>query len=326
MTMLVTGAAGFVGNNVVRLLAARGRPVRALVRSAGREREFQGVNCECFRGDITDPGSLSAAMDGVTGVIHAAAIVHIGWTRLEELQRVNVEGTRRVIEAARRARVRVVYVSTVDALGLGSPHQPADEESPRVGNPLCGYVLTKQAAEQVVRDALPEGLDGVIVNPGFMLGPWDWKPTSARMILSVIQQKPLLSPPGGGCVCDVRDVASGILTAFDRAPTGSQYILGGVNMRYHDLWTEFARRGGVCPPMMRAGPVMTQIAGWGGDLLTKIRGQEGDVNSAITRMASGYHYYSSARAERELRYQCRPLSATLDDTWSWLQEYGYLKA
>ncbi|MFM8250063.1 MAG: NAD-dependent epimerase/dehydratase family protein [Planctomycetota bacterium] len=324
MTILVTGAAGFVGNNVVRQLAAQGRAVRGLVRSSAAEREFAGVNCDRVTGDVTDPDSLHSAMDGVTAVIHAAAIVHIGWTRVEELRRVNVDGTRNMVRLARQANARLIYVSSVDALGLGSPTQPADEETPRVGNPPCGYVVTKQAAEQVVREALADGLDGVIVNPGFMLGPWDWKPTSARMILSVLGQKPLLSPPGGGCICDVRDVASGIIKALDQAPCGSQYILGGVNMRYHDLWSEIARHGGVRGPVLRAGPIMTQVVGWCGDLMGKARGRESDMNSAITSMACSYHYYSSDRARRELHYSSRPLATTLDDTCQWLREYGYL--
>ena len=182
---LVTGGTGLVGNTVVRMLVGQGRRVRTLVRGRSGDREFTGVDVERTVGDVTDPESVRQAVAGARVVIHSAAMVHVGWRRLAEMRRVNVEGTRLVAEAARREGARLVHVSSVNALGLTGNATPADEEVP-FGNTIeCPYVVTKREAEQVVLDEVARGLDAVILNPVFMLGPWDWKPSSGRMLLEV---------------------------------------------------------------------------------------------------------------------------------------------
>lgn len=325
MTILVTGGAGFVGNNVVRGLLATGYRVRVLVRASSDPRPLAGLDVETFRGDLTDPESIRQAMRGIEGVIHTAAMVHIGWTRIAEQRQINVDGTRLLAIAAQGLGVRMLHVSSVDALGIGRHDQPADETTPHTGNPPCGYVVTKQEAEKALLAAVGRGLNAVIVNPGFMLGPWDWKPSSARMFLEVVERRPLLAPRGGGCVCDVRDVTQGILTAYERAKAGSQYILGGHNITYAELWRQFARTAGTRGPVGRAGPLLVKAAGIAGDLFARLRGRETDLNSAMTTMSGLFHYYSSARAQADLGYTIRPLAETLRDTWHWLNQNGYVR-
>jgi len=178
---LVTGGTGLVGNNVIRMLADQGRRVRTLVRERSGDRELAGVDVERTVGDVTDPEAVRQAVAGARVVIHSAAMVHVGWRRLADMRRVNVEGTRLVAEAARREGARLVHVSSVNALGLTGNATPANEEIP-FGNTIeCPYVITKREAEQVVLDEVARGLDAVILNPVFMLGPWDWKPSSGRM-------------------------------------------------------------------------------------------------------------------------------------------------
>jgi dihydroflavonol-4-reductase len=325
MTILVTGSTGLVGNNVTRLLLERGRTVRVLVRENCDPRPLAGLSVEVVHGDVRDAEAVDRACQGVTGVIHAAALVHIGWTRREEQQAINVEGTRHVAAAARTAGVRLVHVSTVDALGLGQRDRPADEDTPRHDVVPCGYALTKQAAEQVVQQHVNQGLDAVIVNPGFMLGPWDWKPSSGRMLLAVACHFTPLAPTGGGTICDVRDVADGVLAAWDRGRCGRSYILGGENLTYQELWRLMAEVTGGKPPWFRAGPLMRLLGGFGGDLWGKLTGREPDVNSATMKMSCQFHYHSSARAQAELGYQTRPLRQTIEDAWRWFLEHGYVK-
>lgn len=147
MKYLVTGATGLVGNNVVRSLLARGDRVRVLARNTSDSRPLEGLNVEIVRGDVQDEASLSKAVEGAHAVIHLAALVHIGWTKFEQSRAVNVEGSRRVGLAARDAGARMIHVSSVDTLGLGSNEQPADEETPAGGKVPCSYVLSKQEAE-----------------------------------------------------------------------------------------------------------------------------------------------------------------------------------
>lgn len=325
MTFLVTGATGLVGNNAVRLLLQRGSAVRVLIRRDSDPRPLQGLEVERVYGDVRDAESVRQACQGVSAVVHAAAIVHFGWTGLDLQRAVNVQGTENVAAAALQAGVRMLYVSSIDALGIGRRDAPADEDSPREGKVPCTYVITKREAEAVVRTYIGRGLDAVIVNPGFMLGPWDWKPSSGRMLLEVATRLTPWAPAGGLSSCDVRDVVTALLTACDRAPAGRQYILAGENLTYWQIWCLFAEVSGGSKPWIRAGPLMRFVGSYGGDLWTRITGHEPDVNSASVRMSSQFHYYSSARAEAELGYRSRPFRQSAADAWAWFVEHGYVR-
>ncbi len=321
--VLVTGATGLVGNNLVRCLLDQGQSVRVLVRTGADARPLEGLNVEAVRGDVRDRAAVERACEGVQAVLHAAALIHLGWTQRERAREINVQGTRHLVEAARRIGARLVHVSSVDALGAGSVDRPADEENYSHEKVPCTYVLTKRESDQVVRQGVRDGLDAVIVHPGFMLGPWDWKPSSGRMLLAVAQQFTPVAPPGGCTVCDIRDVARGILAAWRSGRIGRSYILGGDNLRYLELWKLFAAVTGASAPSFRVGPLMRYAAGLWGDLRTRISGREPDVNSAAIAMSCQYHYYSSARAQTELDYRCRPVRESVQDAWQWFQKFGY---
>ena len=326
MVTLVTGATGLLGNNVVRLLLARGMEVRALVRKNSDPKPFAGLDAEVVYGDICDADSVERACRGASSVIHSAAMVHIGWTRSDEQRSVNVDATRIVAEAALRAGARMVHVSSIDAIGCGTADRPADEETDRPPKVACSYVLTKRAAEQEVLRLVDAGLDAVIVNPGTMLGPWDWKPSSGRMLLAVSRGQGLFAPRGANNYCDVRDVAVGILAAVERGVAGRRYILGGESLTYLEAWTVMARVTGARKPICRAGPLMMKIGGAFGNLRTRLTGHEGDLNSASVAMSLLPKYYSSARAAAELGYRSRGIEEAANDAWSWFQEYGYANA
>ena len=141
MPILVTGGTGFVGNNVIRLLLERGHQVRALVRGTTPQLAFEGLNVELVEGDICDAESVSLACEGAEAVIHIAAMVKIGWSQLVRQRQVNVGGTVNVAKAAHDKDIRMVYVSSVDALGIGTAEQSANEETPKIGKIPCSYGL-----------------------------------------------------------------------------------------------------------------------------------------------------------------------------------------
>lgn len=323
--VLVTGATGLVGNNVTRLLLDRGVPVRVLVRDRSREhlRCLEGLDVDVAWGDVTDEASLARAMAGITAVVHAAGCVLLGWRNAALHEAVNHQGARNVARAARQAGARMLMVSTVNALGVGSRQQPGDEEQVAGPNIPCPYVLSKQAGDRAVRDELDHGLDAVTVHPGLMFGPWDWKPSSGRMLLQVARRFTPLAPTGGCSVCDVRDVAAAIITALFQAPTGREFILAGPNMTYLKLWQLIADIAGGSRPFCRSGPIVRIVVGRAGDAWGWVTGKEPDVNSAAVRMSDRYHYFSSARAQRELDYVTRPVEESLRDAWQWLQQYGF---
>ncbi len=321
MSILVTGATGLVGNNVVRMLLDQQRAVRVLVRTANPP-ALAGLNVESAAGDVTDAASLLRACTGVSQVIHCAGHVHLGWSGQDKHRAVNIEGTRNVAVAARTTGARMVHVSSVDALGLGAP---ADEETPAAGSVLCPYVTSKRAAEQALLEEIQRGLDAVIVNPAFMLGPWDWKPSSGRMLLEVSKGFALLAPPGGNDFCDVRDVAAGILAALERGKTGRRYILGGHALSYLQAWRQFALATGAWPPRGAAPGWILSTAARVGDFAFRVSGHESDVNSASVGLSLLPHHFSSARAKAELDYRNRPLAETIADAWNWFCDHGYAR-
>ena len=286
MVTLVTGATGLVGNNVVRCLLAEGHAVRVLARQGADAPPLAGLDIEIARGDVRDRTAVNEAMRGAACVVHAAGDVRIGWTALETARAINVEGTRNVAEAARDACARLVHVSSIDALGTAGARQVADENTPGGGGVLCPYVVTKREAEQVVLDLVGQGLNASIVNPGFMIGPYDWKPSSGRMLLQVARGWGLFAPLGANSYCDVRDVAAGIHAALRKGEPGRRYILAGETLSYFQAWRIFAEVTGGTPPVFPAGPLARIAAGRVGDLVTRLTGREPDVNSAAAAMSA----------------------------------------
>jgi dihydroflavonol-4-reductase len=322
MKLLVTGATGLLGNNIVRRLLSEGHEARVLTRSGSDSRPLAGLDVEYVQGDVRQADVVRQACQGVDGVIHCAAHVHIGWTQIELHREINVEGTRSVARSAREGGARMVYVSSINALGLGRLESPADEESPLPGIVRCPYVVSKQQAEEVVLEECGRGLHGVIVNPSLMFGPWDWKPSSGQMMLEVVRGAPL-APRGAANFCDVRDVAAGCIAALQKGKVGRRYVLGAHNETYFDLWQRMARVAGVAGPKFRMGPIVRICGSMGGDLWACLTGREGVVNSAMVRLSAQEHCFSSARAQAELGYTIRPLDESLEDAWNWFIEHGY---
>jgi dihydroflavonol-4-reductase len=324
MKILITGATGLLGNNIARLALEDGHQVVTLVRGAA-SKALEKLDVKLAPGDVTDRSSLIHAADGVDAIIHSAAMLHIGWNRAAESQGVNVEGTRNVVAAARMSNAKLVHISTVNTLAMGNREGTADEDTPGDGQIPCNYVVSKRGAERVSIEAYKQGLNVSIVHPGFMLGPWDWKPSSGRMLLEVGKRWTPLAPSGGCSVCDVRDVARGVLLAMERGRAGRHYILAGENMSYFELWTRISKVFRKQPPLtIMRGPARL-IIGAAGDIVAQIRGRESDVNSAALAMSGQFHCYSSRRAMDELGYTTRPADEAILAARQWFQENGYLK-
>ena len=325
-TVAVTGATGLLGNNLVRMLVNRGFRVRVVVRSAAlAARTLEGLPIDVTVADLGDGGRLETVFSGCRAVFHSAAHVHCGWRHLEEMRETNVEGSRRVARAARGAGARLVHVSSVDAIGLRHDGTPADEDTPIGGMPECPYVVTKRGAEHAVLAEVDRGLDAVIINPTYMLGPWDWKPSSGRMLLEVGNGWGTLAPPGANDFVDVRDVAAGALAAAERGQTGRRYILGGHPLPYLEAWRVFARVAGRMQPLGAAPATVVRLAGWFGDAASLFTRRELPVNSAAATMSMLPHLFSSRRARAELGYSSRPFETTVVDAWQWFVDHGLVR-
>jgi dihydroflavonol-4-reductase len=323
MVTLVTGATGLVGNNVVRALLADGRTVRVMARENVDPRPLAGLDVEIVRGDVRDRDAVARAVRGAARVVHAAAFVRIGWQGMDVARAINVEGTRNISQAARAEGARLVYVSSIATLGAGQRNQAADENTPVNGGVRCPYYITKRQAEGVVVDCVEHGLHASIVNPGYVIGPYDWKPSSGRMLLQVAKGWGLFAPKGANSYCDVRDVVAGILKALDCGQPGRRYILAGQVLSYFQAFRVFAEVTGGTPPLFRAGNLARIGAGRVGDLVCALTGREPDVNSATMAIFAQWQNYTSARAEAELGYRPRRLREAATDAWTWFRENGY---
>ncbi|QDT06189.1 dTDP-glucose 4,6-dehydratase [Rubripirellula lacrimiformis] len=332
MQILVTGGTGLLGNTILRTLAEQrsGDLLTALVRRQPRQPIFDGVDVKLVEADLADPSTYQALDETIAAadvVIHSAAMIHIGWRLLEESMAVNRDGTAAIVESCLHHGKPLVHIGTVDTLALGTRRAPANETTPVAANgnkTPCSYVVSKRAGLEVVRRAVVRGLRCVVAHPGFMLGPWDWKPSSGRMIAEVARQWTPVAPSGGCSVCDSRDVAQGTIAAMDglidgRIESGREFILAGENWTYFELWREIAERTGTGKPIMPAGPGQLWLAEVVSGLIANFREKEGDFNTAALELASLWHWYDSSRARSELGYRWRDPHRTLDDAVQWVQ-------
>jgi dihydroflavonol-4-reductase len=327
---LVTGATGFVGSAVARALAARGHRLRLLVRPGGDRRNLAGLEAELAEGDLADPASLARAAAGCRTLFHLAADYRIWVPDPAAMLRANVDGTVALLRAAHQAGVeRIVYCSSVAALGLTKDGTPADETTPVTEDAVVGiYKKSKYRAEQaVLRLVREEGVPAVIVNPSTPVGPRDVKPTpTGRMITDAAAGRMPAYVDTGLNIVHVDDVAAGHLLALEHGRIGERYILGGEDMALRDLLALVAAVVGRKPPRIRLNTAMLWPVALGVEALARIAGIEPMVTRDHLRMARKTMFFSSAKAAAELGYRARPARVAVEDAVAWFRAAGMVQA
>jgi dihydroflavonol-4-reductase len=322
MKALVTGATGLLGNNLVRLLLDDGVDVRAMSPSAEHSKALASLDVERVATDIRDAEAVSRATENVDAVFHCAGCVKIGWSDRPTHDAINFGGTKHVVDALRGRDVRLVHVSSVNALGVARPNRIATEDDFDERITPCPYVTSKRAAQEYVASQVEEAdLNAVVVLPGFLLGPWDWKPSSGQILLSAAEIYTPFVPLGGLSLADVRDVARGTVSAYHRGKTGRRYILAGHNMSYRDLWKLMAKTTGTHCPFLPLGPVNRWVAGIGFGMRHRLTGHEPLINSASLSLSAMRCCFSSQRAVYELGYRFRPAKEAVQNAWDWMRQY-----
>lgn len=329
MTVLVTGATGFVGSAVARALLSQGETVRVLVRPQSDRKNLTGLDVDIAEGDLDEPASLMPAVSGCSAVFHVAADYRL-WTRNpDDMVRTNVQGSIAVVEAALKAGIeKIIYTSSVATLGINAGGVPGDEETPVALADMIGiYKRSKFLAEEAVQKLIREaGAPVVIVNPSTPVGPNDIKPTpTGRMIVEAAAGRMPAFVDTGLNVVHVDDVAAGHLLAWRQGTVGERYVLGGENMKLAEILKEIAQICGRKPPTICIphGAIMP-IAHFA-ELWTRITGgTEPFVTVDGVRMARKKMYYSSEKASRDLGYRARPAHEAFADAVAWFRENGYL--
>ena len=330
MTVLITGASGFVGSAVLRRLLDAGHAVRALVREASDRRNLDGLDVDVVTGDLTDPVSLRRALDGCRSLFHVAADYRL-WTRHpDRMFAVNVDGTLALMAAALAAGVeRIVHTSSVATLGIRADGSAADETTPVVYGDMIGpYKQSKFRAEEEVRRLIAEeGLPCVIVNPSTPVGPRDVKPTpTGRMIVEAAAGRMPAYVDTGLNIVHVDDVAEGHLLAFEKGVVGERYVLGGENMTLGEILGAIAAITGGRAPRVRIPHGLIMPVAYAVEAWTRFSGGDDPfVTVDGVRMARKKMFFSSGKARQSLGYTPRPAHDGLGDAVDWFRANGYVR-
>jgi dihydroflavonol-4-reductase len=338
MKALVTGGTGLVGGNLIRELVARGWDVRALVRKSSNTIAFDDQKrVERTPGDLSDPKSLAIAMKGCEIVFHCAAMVAMWAPNFEAMRRINVDGTRNVLDAAIAAGARlVVHCSTVDAIGFNTPDGWGTIDKPShegISGPntwaRIPYMTTKHMAQELaLRYHREKKMDVIVVNPTFMLGPYDVKPSSGQMIIEVARGIAKAYPAGGNNFIHVGDVVKAMANAVQKGRPGELYILGNENLFYKEILAKIAGVIGVKPPWFALPKFLSLAIGAaasaGGILFGWAGFNPETINYRVAQMAFVQHFFDSTKARNELELQQKPIEIAIEDGYRWFIDHGYL--
>jgi dihydroflavonol-4-reductase len=325
LKILVTGATGFVGSQVAAALVRQGDQVRVLRRKTSSTLALDGLNVEHVFGDILEPEAVKAAVSGCERVYHVAALSSYWRARATDIYRVNVEGTRIVMDACLRAGVpRVVHTSSAAAVGVRRDGRPSDETQPLdPREEHFAYAHSKHLAEQEVLKAVKLGLEAVMVNPAAVIGPGDYNLITGSLIVEMAKRPLPACPPGGVCMADIDAVVQGHLSAAEKGRVGERYILGGENLTYRQITA-------IISGIVGRRALAWTIPAWA---LPPASAALDFLNRFVSRpIASGDQlrisahnvFFDSGKAVAELGYHILPFRGAAERAYAWYREHGYL--
>jgi len=328
MLAAVSGSTGFIGSAVVRTLVAAGRPVRALCEPGASTRNLEGLPAgavERVDVDVCDLDGMKRALAGCSAYYHLAAIYRVWNPDPRAIYRVNVEGTTTALLAAQAAGVgRVVYTSSIAAVGLHADGRPSDETVAwNLQDIADEYILTKHLSERIAL-AFARVLPVVVVNPAFPFGPGDLAPTpTGKIILGLLRGEVPGTGPGGFCAVDVDDVAQAHVAAETRGRVGERYLLGNHNVGFADFAALVAEVSGVAPPRLHVPGVVALGVARGMEIWSarvSHREPQGTVKAIeyLQRFAS----FDPAKARRELGFPCTPLRTSVERAVEFFRAQG----
>ncbi len=320
--VLVTGANSLLGTNIVECLLEQGYQVRGLLRDMRRFYLSPHPNFTLIKGDFTDQETITQALQGCDYVIHVAACTDQDIPDYSHYYRINVETTHQLFLLAVRAGLkRFVYVSTANCFGFGSKEEPGDETRP-TRSPFTGsyYARSKQDAQESLLK-LKELMDVVIVNPTFMLGAYDSKPSSGQIILMAYRKKIVFCPPGGKNFIHVADAAMGVVNALTSGQNGEAYLLSGVNLTYKEFFKKLAETAGYKSLYITLPRFVLLAIGHFGNFLQKLGIPNRFTLTNMKILCIG-NYYTNSKAACSLGLQTRPIETAIQDALQWFKENG----
>lgn len=328
MLTLVTGASGHIGAHVVRHLLAQGRAVRAMVRPTSNLKGLEGLDVELVRGDVLEPSSLLPALRGCSVLYHLAAVV-AEWTHDPAvIYKTAIDGTANILHAVANTSgiERIVYTSSVAAVGLSPSPRELRNESHYNTEDVTHYAVAKTRAERLAKEqSQKHQLPLVIVNPAVVLGPYDYRPTPAtHIIVRYLKYRLPIYLDAGANIVHADDVARGHLLAERHGKIGERYILSGDNLTIRELFSMLGQVVGRRPPSIELGRRTLSAVGWGAELVARLQGKPPLITRARARSLVGrYAFFDASKARRELGYTARPARDTLADAVQWVRAQGW---
>ncbi len=332
--VLVTGGTGFVGANVVRLLVARGDRVTCTVRASSPGLGLAGLPVKRLRLDLGDPDAVARALRGVDEVYHLAGIFDPSPDGAKLMRRVHVDVARTLCDASLAVGVgRLLYCSSSVTVGFGPRDAPGDEDTPLPplddfygrGTALRAYHDSKQAGEALVASYVSRGLDTVTVNPDYVIGPWDIKPTSGALIVAMARRWIPFHPAGGKCFIDAVDCAKGHLLAMEKGTPGQRYLLGNHNLSYAEFMGIVARVVGRRPPL---GPIpgrANRALGRVGRVLHRLDTHRfAGLDPMVLRSMAQERYRTGQRSWDELGVPRTSIEDAVQSAYAWFKAQRYV--
>lgn len=338
--VLVTGATGFLGEHLCRVLVEQGHVVRGLARSrsavlaelagspgrdeGSRSDGHHGPRLTFLRGDVLDGPELDRGLDGVSAVFHLAGAVSRDPDDAQRMMRLHVDGTRRVLERMAAAGVkRMILASTSGTIGVSKEEAILDESAPYAEDIVAGwpYYASKIYQERLAFEhGAKLGIEVVAVNPSLLLGPGDRRLSSTGDVRKFIKKQIPVLPDGGINFVDARDAALATAAALDKGRAGERYLLGGPNWTMKEFFGRLGRVANVAPPRLKLPAKWNKFGASLVEELYRWRDKEPPVDRISVEMADHYWWIDSTKAERELGFEARDPQLTLHDTVAYLRK------
>jgi dihydroflavonol-4-reductase len=327
MRVLLTGASGLLGGHVARALHQRGYQLRLLARPDSYLDHLTDIAAEVRRGAFADTAFIAEAVDGCEAVIHAAANTSQWPNRLDHFQAVNIQATIDLVTAARAAAVRrFVYVSTANTIGHGTRERPGNEWNEfRLHAYGSGYINSKFLAERYLLEQARTGFPGIVVNPTFLLGDLDLKPSSGQLLVHALQSRFHWVPPGGKNFIPVRDAAQGVVGALEQGRPGERYLLAGENLSFREFFELVDRVAGTRTPKVQLPRWVILLVGYVGEFWGRVSGQPVPVNAVTSRLMCLDFNYTGEKAKAELKMPATPLEEGVREAIAWFRAQGMIE-
>ncbi len=328
MKILVTGADGLLGSNLIRELISRQYDVSALVQEDRTYITLVGLPVSIITGDLRDAKSINNACFTMDVVIHCAANTSMFPPRQAAVKHVNISGTQNIIDACKLNKVkRLIYVGTANSFNSGSIDHPGNETNAYTATKYgLDYMDSKYEAQRLVLEEAANGtLDALVVNPTFMIGPYDSRPSSGEMILGIYFKKIPGYTLGGKNFVAVKDVAFAIANSITLGQKGQCYILGHENLSYKEAFEKISTVLNAPPLKFKLSTGLVRFYGNINSFLGKFLPYHPKISRELAILASESHFYSSEKAITELKMPQTPLEIAIEECYAWFDENNYLK-